>query len=103
MVRRLQSPDNAAILLVGGICMDYAIWNGGTPIRQGFRDGLDQITTKKTSRVFPTSTLLANISFFDPVSHTVDAHIMPGQLGLSDLTSDETQRATMILSWDQAA
>lgn len=78
----------------------YSGWTGEAWISQGpdavsVHLGAEQLGT---ALVYSPSSA-ADFFCFEPVSHPVDAHNLPGQPGLVALASDQTLTASMSLTW----
>lgn len=88
----------------GWINEGFSGWPGEARILQG--PGARSLTV--TARGLDTVILYSPSSrapffCFEPVSHPVDAHNLPGQPGLIPLAPGQSLAATMTLTWDEAA
>ncbi len=87
----------------GWINTGFSGWDGLAQIVQGPQ----AISLSLQAQGLSTALLFspsANADFFcfEPVSHPVDAHNLPGQPGLTRLAPEQTLTASMTLTWGQA-
>lgn len=78
----------------------FSGWDGATRIQQGD----DACSIRLTARDFTTAILYApgdamNFFCFEPVSHPVDAHNLPGRPGLVTLNAGDSWACHLILAW----
>ena len=86
------------------INMGFSGWNGQARILQGAGAASVRLTARGlgTALVYAPSAA-ADFFCFEPVSHPVDAHNLPGQPGLVRLAPGQTLAASMTLTWGQTA
>jgi aldose 1-epimerase len=96
--------QSIAPLPPGWINEGFSGWDGRARILQGLRAVSLQLASEGlgTALLYSPSDA-ADFFCFEPVSHPVDAHNLPGQPGLGHLALGETLAASMTLTWDQAA
>ncbi len=94
----------SAPLPQGWINCGFSGWDGRAEITQGKAGMSLRITSAGlgTALLFSPSAS-ADFFCFEPVSHPVDAHNLPGQPGLVRLQPGDTLSACMTLIWGQAA
>jgi aldose 1-epimerase len=92
--------DSLAPLPEGWINMGFSGWDGNARIVQG--DAAVSVTLTAiglgTALLYSPSSR-SDFFCFEPVSHPVDAHNLPGQPGLSDLAPGESLSVSMTLTW----
>ena len=87
----------------GWINMGFSGWDGCARIKQGPDAASVNLTATglSTALVYSPSAA-ADFFCFEPVSHPVDAHNLPGQPGLCDLSQGESLTVSMTLTWGPA-
>jgi aldose 1-epimerase len=96
--------QDLAPLPQGWINKGFSGWDGRAQIVQGPGATSLQMTSEGLGIAFLYSPSdAADFFCFEPVSHPVDAHNLPGQPGLVRLAPGETQTASMTLTWGPAA
>jgi aldose 1-epimerase len=93
-----------APLPFGLINTGFSGWDGRAQIVQGPEAVSLQVTAQGlgTALLYSPSAA-ADFFCFEPVSHPVDAHNLPGQPGLTRLTPGQTLTASMTLTWGPTA
>jgi len=82
----------------------FSGWDGHALITQGpAATSLHLTTTGLTTALLYSPSTTADFFCFEPVSHPVDAHNLPGQPGLAPLAQGAGLTATMTLTWDPDA
>lgn len=87
----------------GWINMGFSGWNGSARIDQGTLAASLNLTSSGMGTALlysPSGT--SDFFCFEPVSHPVDAHNLPGQPGLTALAQGESLTVSMTLTWDEA-
>ncbi len=87
----------------GWINMGFDGWDGRTRITQGPKAVSVSLSASGlgTALLYSPSAS-ADFFCFEPVSHPVDAHNLPGQPGLCDLSQGESLSVSMSLTWAPA-
>lgn len=87
----------------GWINSGFDGWDGRAKITQGPQAASVSLTTTGlgTALLYSPSAK-ADFFCFEPVSHPVDAHNLPGQPGLRDLPKGESLTVSMTLTWGPA-
>ncbi len=80
----------------------FSGWDGSAQIVQGGLSVRLSATGLDTVLLYSPSAS-SDFFCFEPVSHPVDAHNLPGQPGLAILASGATLSAAMSLTWERAA
>jgi aldose 1-epimerase len=96
--------EQSAPLPLDWINCGFSGWDGNAEIVQGDGAKSLQITSAGlgTALLYSPSAQ-ADFFCFEPVSHPVDAHNIPGQPGLVRLASGATLTVSMTLAWECAA
>lgn len=96
--------QSGAPLPEGWINTAFSGWTGEADIRQGSRFASVRVKGEglATALVYSPSSH-ADFFCFEPVSHPVDAHNLPGQPGLVVLASGQSLTAGMTMTWGEAA
>lgn len=88
----------------GWINEGFSGWPGEARIVQGPGARSLRVTARGLDTVLLYSPSgQSNFFCFEPVSHPVDAHNLPGQPGLIPLPPGQSLSASMTLAWDEAA
>lgn len=88
-----------AALPAGWINAGFAGWAGFAQIAQGPEAVSVAVKADMSTAILFSPSSAARFFCFEPVSHPVDAHNLPGMPGLTLLASGETLTAEMTLDW----
>ncbi|MFN4131420.1 MAG: hypothetical protein ACK4GC_16620, partial [Paracoccaceae bacterium] len=95
---RLNFADRAA-LPADWVNTGFAGWDGVAHVAQGPAAVSVVLRSDQSTAILYSPSSAADFFCFEPVSHPVDAHNLPGMPGLTLLARGETLTAEMTLDW----